>query len=216
MKLTNGIFRLGMTALALFFMAVLAGCGGGGNPVTDFRWRANSEGGGVTITGYAGQSQIAGIPDLIDGKRVTTIGDSGFAHNQLTGVTVPDSVTSIGAGAFYNNQLSSVTIPDSVTSIGSWAFAGNHLTGVTIPNSVTSIGAWAFQSNQLTSVTIPNSVTSIGQAAFRGNQLTSVTIGSKVTMENDVFDGDLTSVYNNGGQQAGTYVSSDGEWWTKQ
>jgi hypothetical protein len=37
MKLTNGIFRFGLMVLALFFMAALAGCGGGGNPITDFR-----------------------------------------------------------------------------------------------------------------------------------------------------------------------------------
>src|SRR5574344_124851 len=112
---------------------------------------------------------------------VTSIGMSAFSENQLTSVTIPNSVTSIGDFAFSNNQLTSVTIPDSVTSIGNYAFANNQLTSVTIPNSVTSIGESAFESNQLTSVTIPDSVTSIGDYAFSNNQLTSVTIPDRVT-----------------------------------
>jgi hypothetical protein len=40
-----------------------------------------------------------------------------------------------------------------------------------------------------------------------------VTIGSKVNMVLlEAFDGGLTNVYNNGGQQAGTYVLSNGRW----
>jgi len=81
-------------------------------------------------------------------------------------------VTSIGYGAFSVNQLTSVTIPDSVTSIGDFAFYINQLTSVTIPDSVTSIGDFAFYINQLTSVTIPDSVTSIGESAFVANNPT--------------------------------------------
>ena len=45
------------------------------------------------------------------------------------------------------NNLTSVTIPNSVTSIDKYAFKYNKLTSVTIPNSVTSINGLAFDNN---------------------------------------------------------------------
>ena len=79
------------------------------------------------------------------------------------------TITGIYASAFENcDDLTSVTIPNSITSIGNFAFSScSGLTSITIPNSVKSIGDNAFSScTGLTSITIPNSVTSIGGAAF--------------------------------------------------
>ena len=89
--------------------------------------------------------------------------------------------------SFVYNQLTSVSIPNSVTTIGDWTFDHNQLTSVTIPNNVTSIGAHAFASNQLTSVIIGSSVTTIGFYAFASNLLTSVTIGSGVVINDDLY-----------------------------
>ena len=112
---------------------------------------------------------------------VTTIGPAAFEENLLTEVIIGNSVTTIGDRAFSSNKLAEVTIPDSVTTIGDTAFAQNQLTEVTIGNSVTTIGIGAFARNQLTQLDIPNSVTTIDDSAFVGNQLTEVTIGNSVT-----------------------------------
>jgi hypothetical protein len=160
----------------------------------DFQYTAGK--GWVRINDYRGQPGDITIPSRINNLPVTDIGPSAFSHDQLTGVTIPDSVTSIGGSAFSDNQLTSVTIPNSITSIEDYAFSRNQLTSVTIPNSVTSIGDYAFSGNQLTSVTIPNSVRTIGRGAFSSNQLTSVTIPDSVTSIDDYAfsNNQLTSV----------------------
>lgn len=65
-------------------------------------------------------------------------------------------------------NLSGISLPESVTTIGEYAFTGcTSLASVTIPDSVTTIGAYAFENcTSLSSVTIPNSVTTIGESAF--------------------------------------------------
>ena len=161
----------------------------------DLTWSDNGDG-TVTITGYTGTATDIIIPDTLDGKSVTVIGDYAFDRKGLMSVVIPDSVTTIGDYAFRGNQLTSVTIPDSVTTIGIHAFRDNQLTSVTIPDSVMTISNSAFYRNQLTSVTIPDSVTTIGYGAFGSNQLTSVVIPSSVTTigEYAFAENKLTSV----------------------
>ncbi len=146
---------------------------------------------------------IVDIPSTINSAAVTTIGDSAFAWNVLTSVTIPNSVTTIGdsafafsyiptviipnsvttigAEAFYFSNLTSINLPDSLMSIGASAFSNSTLTSVTIPNSVTTIGDYAFANGSLDTVSFDNSVTSIGDYAFQYNALTTVTLGNSVT-----------------------------------
>jgi hypothetical protein len=88
---------------------------------------------------------------------------------------------SIGEGAFSNcENLTSITLPNSVTSIGDYAFNGcGGLTDITIPASVTSIGDRAFSGcDGLTDITIPASVRSIGEYAFGCENLTSISVNA--------------------------------------
>lgn len=118
-------------------------------------------------------------------------------------------LTSINENAFYYcENLTSVTIPESVTSINQEAFSDcSGLTSITIPEGVISIGYRAFgRCRGLTSITIPNNVTTIEAYAFLGcSGLTSLTIGNSVAnicdrrsgiSSNDVFLGcsSLTSI----------------------
>ncbi|MDR3171053.1 MAG: leucine-rich repeat domain-containing protein [Treponema sp.] len=178
--------------------------------------------GTISIWSYTGTAKDVRIPDRIIGLPVTNIGGfsieyyvGAFSEDQLTSVTIPNSVTTIGKDAFSWNKLTSVTIPNSVTSIGENAFSENQLTSVTISNSVTTIGNGAFSWNKLTSVTIPNSVISIGSYAFFDNQLTSVTIPNSVTsIGGSAFDSGVNVVQNGrvvyGTQEGFSYTLMNG------
>jgi hypothetical protein len=91
---------------------------------------------GIEITGYRGTDKNVAIPAKISRWPVIFIGKEAFRNNNLTSVTIPDSVISIEDRAFWNNNLTSVTIPASVTYIGDGAFSNNNLTSVTIAANV--------------------------------------------------------------------------------
>ena len=87
------------------------------------------------------------IPETIEGNPVISIGDNAFEDcENLTSITIPQSVTSIGIRAFWScTSLTSITIPESVTSLEDNAFAFcSKLTDVTIPEGVTLLGRGAF------------------------------------------------------------------------
>ena len=152
-------------------MVVLCAVCAGAETYGDFEYGVLDDG-TVQITDCETGAEKVVIPDTIDGKSVTSIGEFAFFDcTSLTSITIPNGVTSIGDYAFRDcSSLTSITIPDSVTSIGESAFGWcTSLTSITIPNGVTSIGDYAFWNcTSLTSITIPNSVTWIGGSAFYG------------------------------------------------
>ncbi|MDX2111053.1 MAG: leucine-rich repeat protein [Verrucomicrobiota bacterium] len=155
--------------------------GSGNNELPNLEYKYTDDGTSITITDYTGTGGYLTIPESINGKPVTSIGDSAFyACIGLTSVSIPNSVTSIGNGAFFSCiGLTSVSIPNSVTSIGYSAFSScTKLTSVSIPNGVNSIGSSAFTGcTRLTSVIISNSVTSIGSYAFSNcTELTTIEV----------------------------------------
>ena len=99
----------------------------------------------------------------------TLIADEAFEEENLTSVTIPDSVKFIGSSAFYGcERLTSVTIPDKVTRIEEHTFAYcDRLANVTIGRGVESIGYHAFEDcRSLMSLVIPGGVVSIDKNAF--------------------------------------------------
>ena len=115
-----------------------------GNPEADFTVTAVDN--GISITGYKGSVLAVIIPDKIQNKPVTVIGNNTFRNKKITSVIIPSSVTEINLSAFSDcKELTSVTIPDSVTNIGRYAFTGcSSLTSVTFGGANTKFTAGEF------------------------------------------------------------------------
>lgn len=160
---------------------------------------------------YSGDTIIIPQTTTISGYTftITSIGDTAFYEcNELSYITIPNSVTEIGHEAFAEcYKLTSITIPNSVESIGFDAFYGTgwynnqpdgilYLDGwcigykgkiphgkLEIADGTKHIAGGAFSSSKINSVAIPNSVKNIGYAAFFDCQrLKSIIIPNSVTI----------------------------------
>jgi len=141
------------------------------------------------LVNYIGTKTQLTLPQNYNGKDYVINKRAFYNKENITSITIPDSVTSIGASAFSScDNIKSITIPDSVTSIGRSAFSNcKSLTRITIPSGVTSISDEMFwYCTNLQSVTIPDSVTSIGQDVFQACfNITSIQFkGTKVQWNN--------------------------------
>lgn len=104
--------------------------------------------GTVMITKYYddGTTSIV-IPSEIDGKKVTSMGESAFFEcENLTNIVIPNSVKCIEKNAFSGcYSLTGITIPDSVTTIGNSAFSRCYkLEDIQISDATYDIGWEAF------------------------------------------------------------------------
>lgn len=73
---------------------------------------------------------ITNLQTSYSSKKYVVTSIEEFSHNQLTSVTIPDSVTYLKG--FFDNQLTNIIIPDSVTTIDGCAFSFNNLNYVYI------------------------------------------------------------------------------------
>ena len=141
---------LGLVTFAA--MVVLCVVCAGAETYGDYEYSVLDDG-TVKITKYNGSAEKVDIPEKIDGKRVTSIGESAFnGCTSLTGITIPNGVMSIGYHAFLDcTSLNSITIPASVTYIGdgaigyyvdkiNWIY--NRITGFEIKYTKKTYGHW--------------------------------------------------------------------------
>lgn len=166
----------------------------------------NVDKGVATITG-ADPSVVKGaviVPSEIDGYPVRHLAHYAYLRcNEITSITIPDSIVSFGESVFYSDYLTTVHIPAGVTSLDYRSFNGKNMTAYTVsPNNTAFVvrDGVLFNQNMTTLVaypmgkagstyTVPDSVTTIGAGAFAGCQhLAEIHFGSAVkTVEYGAF-----------------------------
>jgi hypothetical protein len=191
--------------------AGLVACGGGSSDSgkeeekeetttpLELKYELNSDGNSYKVTGInSGTDTNLVIPSTYNQLPVTAIAQYAFASENITTVTIPNSITEIWEGAFNNSKITSVTIPDSVTTIRSATFKYcRALTSVTLSSTVTVIASEAFyDAEELTSITIPDTTTQIGSSAFENcEKLATINLPSgAMDIDSSIVTG--TAYYN--------------------
>ena len=164
-------------------------------------WWYKVKGDSVIITGYRGSDDEVEIPDVIDGKSVTSIGDYAFSECfNMTSIIIPDSVTSIGVRAFeFCYSLTSIEIPASVNEINPRAFCRMEaLTEIKVADGNSKYtskigseecnGIFSLDGTELVvgckNTKLVNGIKRIGDCAFyvlRCEEFTSISIPDSVT-----------------------------------
>ena len=145
--------------------------------------------GGIKLTGYTGQDTKLVIPDTLDDKKVTEIGDGCFSGNPWPErVYVPEGVVKIGDFGFECcSHMEKIYLPDSLREVGNGAFSGcGVLKLADFSDGVTSIGDGAFMAcRNMTQISLPADLQQLGKFAFafcndlsdvsfRGNKLKAI------------------------------------------
>lgn len=132
------------------------------------------------------------LPGTLDGKTVTGICKNGFLGEELTSVTIPDSVCTIGSLAFANClTLSQVILPDNITYMGELAFS---YTGFETALLAESDSGFALINDYIlylytgsdVNITVPDGVNVIANSAFANNGVYSNKEIASVTMPDGV------------------------------
>ncbi len=156
----------------------------------DWEWKL-LEDGTVAVTRYHGMEAVVEIPAVLDGKKVTAIGDAAFQYcynrdenNIETGlsyVTIPAGVNEIGQGVFAGcGKLREIDVArenkafrseDGVlfnkpkTELLAYP-AAKAQEKYKIPQGVCRIGDYAFSCANLCAVSLPQSLQEMGEGAF--------------------------------------------------
>lgn len=153
----------------------------------------------IKITGYNGMESVVTIPETIDEKPVTVLGeDSFYQKTEMTEIYLPSGIETIEEGAFYRcYALTSITISKTVTQISSGAFfrcsSLQNITVDTDNSTYCDIDGILFTKDKTelvsypegkaeTQYILPDSVTRINDSAFGyKTNLKTIGIPSSVT-----------------------------------
>ena len=154
----------------------------------------------IEIRSYTGHRRYITIPEKIEGKIVSSIGDFAFSgENRIREIKLPSGLNNIGRYAFENcSNLTEISIPAGVTQIGEKAFYNNVRLYTLVFESesrLATVGDFAFAyCSSLRKFELPASVTSVNGTAFVGNiNLASI----DVQAANTSFVSDGGVLFNN-------------------
>lgn len=189
----------------VFSSTLLSGCGN--TATSDFEYQFHE--GQTTIIAYNGTDRNVKIPNSIENRYVTSIGDMAFGSeyggsaiikkeqvnnykpaSDIISISFPDNLLSIGEGAFkFCTSLEKVDLTNcnNFNYINNYAFSGcTELKTLSLSNSTQYILDYAFDGcTSLTEITIPQSVKGIFNYAFHGcSSLTDVYFESGESIEN--------------------------------
>ena len=127
--------------------------------------------GTVTVTGVKKKVRGMSVPETIEGKKVTAIGERAFKSldpEEVFNITLPETVTSVGEFAFENCAGIDITVEGGLTEIGTGAFLGcDKLLSVNFGEGLEEIPYQAFAGCvALEEVYLPDSLRLIDENAF--------------------------------------------------
>ena len=153
-----------------------------------FAYEVNEDGKTCTITGRGTcTDRILKFPSVIDGYRVTSIGEKAFFIDSglVSRIVIPEGVERIEEDAFGQCFcLSNVQLPASLLSIGDFAFDScADLVSIELPENLESLGDGVFDGcYRLETVNIPKGITKIGDCTFREcRALTEIVLHDGIT-----------------------------------
>lgn len=154
------------------------------------------DGGKASVMQQSGLTGDIVIPETVRHDKtdytVTTVQDNAFSGNDITSISLPNTVSVMGDACFEScSRLESVTLPAGLTSLGNSCFYDcRNLASVTLPEGITTLGVNCFyRCTSLTPVTLPEGIEELGYQCFYGcTSLESVVLpGSLRTIGNNCF-----------------------------
>ncbi len=135
----------------------------------EYKYQPLSDG-TIEIVSYKGNDENIVVPDIIDGKTVTSIRENAFQYaEKMVSLKLPDTITNIDSYTFYlTENLKEINIPKNLTVIKEHTFeACDKLEKIEFSQNLRYIEDSAFAYNYaLVKLNIPEGVTKIGDAAF--------------------------------------------------
>ena len=152
---------------------------------------------GLCLNSYIGANELTGeivIPNLIDNRRVTSVGNRAFYEcKRIERVELGENIERLGDAAFcICNSLRRINFPSRLKEISSDCFNECGFKELIIPDTIKRIKRGAFVNNrELERIELPNGIQKIELMCFAGcKKLKSITIPESVrVIEDGVFSG---------------------------